>query len=306
MPVTICVVIPAYNAGSTIARALDSVLAQTRPADEIVVVDDASIDETADLARSYDGVTVITLDRRHGASGARNVGIRAAKGEWIAFLDADDAWLPTKLEKQIPAILSDPQISLVFCASDEFAADGEPLGDTYRGCAVTSGEKAWKALLAANFVATPTVVAPRRLLLDLGGFDETLKIAEDQDMWIRLSLAGQFAYVPESLVHVHVRRRSLSTWAFDDQQAYTLPMIERHLAKLRDRLTPEETRNIMGTRIGGIGRIACGHGDLRHGLPMVLRAALLGHQPLRNLALLVKAPLSTLRRVLRRRGRNAA
>ena len=291
--ISVTVVIPAYNAQETLACALDSVLAQTRSADEIIVVDDASSDGTAAVAESYGrhGITVVHLPERRGAAAARNAGIRAAKGNWIAFLDADDEWLPIKLEKQVAAITTNPAASFIFCASEEFSPEGRSWGDTFRGGPVTSGSNAWKALLACNFVATPTVVAPRNLLLQLGGFDEKLAVAEDQDMWIRLALAGPPAYMPERLVRVHVRVQSLSSWSLGDQTAYTLPMIERHLATLRDRLSRSEVRAIRGARLHKIGVITCDHGDLPAGLSMVLRSALLGYHPVRGLAMMVRALL---------------
>ena len=109
--VSISVVIPASNAEATLARALESVLAQTRPPDEIIVVDDASTDCTVRLAKSYadQGVSLLRVRERRGAAAARNLGIAAAKGRWIAFLDADDEWLPAKLEKQAAAISANPE-----------------------------------------------------------------------------------------------------------------------------------------------------------------------------------------------------
>ncbi len=291
---SLSVIIPAHNAEATLARALDSALAQTEPAGDIIVVDDASTDNTAAVAKSYagQGVTLLALASRRGAAAARNAGIRAAKGEWIAFLDADDVWLSAKLEKQAAAISAVRDAAMVFCASEEFSAEGHSLGDTFRGHPVTAGQGAWKALLAHNFVATPTVVAPRALLLALRGFDESLKVAEDQDMWIRLALSGPIAYVPESLVQVHVRPESLSSWKLADQYDYTLSMVERHLKALKGRLSRAEARTILGARFSKTGLNACVHGDLANGLAMILRSVFLGYQPLRGLLALVKAPVA--------------
>ena len=292
--ISISVVIPAYNAEKTLARALDSVLAQTRPSDEIIVVDDASTDRTVRLAKSYAerGVSLLHARERRGAAAARNMGIAGARGQWIAFLDADDEWLPAKLEKQTAAISATPEATFVFCASEEFSFDGQSLGDTFRGWPVTAGREAWKALLACNFVATPTVVARRALLVQLGGFDETLKVAEDQDMWIRLTLAGPPVYVPENLARVHIQPDSLSSWDLADQHAHTLPMIQRHLERLRGALSRSEARAIMGARLNKIGLSAWAHGDLAPGLAMILRSALLGYQPLRSLATVPKVMLA--------------
>ncbi|MDE2181834.1 MAG: glycosyltransferase family 2 protein [Alphaproteobacteria bacterium] len=305
---SVSVVIPAHNAADTLGRALESVFAQTRPPQEVIVVDDGSTDATGDVARSYAarGVNILARPVREGAAAARNAGVRAATGDWVAFLDADDEWLPSKLERQMAAIDRQPEAIFAFCASHEIAPDGRLLGDTYGGRPVTAGRDMWKALLASNFVATPTVLARRSVLAALGGFDESLKVAEDQDMWIRLALAGASVYVPESLVAVHVRPRSLSSWTLADQRMFTLPMIERHLAGLGDRLTKRERRAIVGERAFRTGLSACDNANLAQGLAMVLGAACRGHRPLRGLLLAAKLPLATLYRRLRPGRRTAA
>jgi len=304
--ITITVVIPAYNARATLGRALDSVLAQTRPADEIIVVDDGSTDDSVKIASRYctHGLRLLSLSERRGASAARNAGIVAATGTWIAFLDADDEWLPSKLERQVTAIDMNPGTSFVFCASEELTADGKALGDTFRNGIVTSGNEAWKALLACNFIATPTVMASRALLMKLGGFDETLKVAEDQDMWIRLALAGPPVYVRDSLVRVHVQSKSLSSWSLADQYVYTLPMIKGHLQALSDRLSRSESRAIMGARLSQIGLITCTEGYLMRGLQLILRSALLGHRPLGSLVIMAKALLRRCLRTVRQIAQN--
>jgi hypothetical protein len=293
---SLSVVIPARNAEKTLARALDSVLAQRVTPLETILVDDASSDATAAIAAGFadHGVRVVALDKQRGAAGARNVGIEAATGDWIAFLDADDEWLPHKLEKQVAAIRARPDVSFVFCASHEFAPSGRFIGDTYQGRPVRDDENAWKALLACNFVATPTVVARRELLLRLGGFDEALKVAEDQDMWIRLALEAAPAYVPESLVRVHVRNESLSAWRLGDQVTYTLPMVEQHLERLRPRLAAGEIRAIRGERLHRVGSVAMAQGDFLHGMSLILRSAMLGYRPLQGMMLLAKLPAAKL------------
>ena len=102
----ICAVIPAHNSQATLGRALESVRAQTMPVSQLVVVDDASTDSTSEVARSYQGlnVEVVRMDKNVGAAAARNRGVTAANTELVAFLDADDEWLPTKLEKQAQVI----------------------------------------------------------------------------------------------------------------------------------------------------------------------------------------------------------
>src|SRR4051812_4003511 len=145
----ICAIIPAHNSQATLGRALASVRAQTLPVSQLVVVDDASTDATSEVAKNFEGmnVEVVRLERNVGAAAARNRGIAAANTELIAFLDADDEWLPTKLEKQATVIAANDKVSFVSCGSDLISPDGVNTGDIYRGQAVVTGDLAWKALL---------------------------------------------------------------------------------------------------------------------------------------------------------------
>jgi glycosyltransferase involved in cell wall biosynthesis len=272
---SVSVVIPAHNAAGTIKRALASVLAQTLPADEVLVVDDASGDATSVVALSFPNVRIVRLAERRGAAAARNAGIAAAKGAWIAFLDADDVWRPQKLEKQLAEAREG--VSLVFCASQEFGRDSRPLGDTFRGRDVKTGANAWKDLLRRNFVATPTVMAPRALLARLR-FDEDMPVGEDQDMWIRLALEGALAYVPETLAEVYVQPESLSRYRASDQGRYVLPMIRHHIERLRHRLARREIRAILAERYANAGHIALANGDIARAGVFFSRALFAGYR----------------------------
>lgn len=300
----VSVVIPAYNSSATLARALDSAISQTVPPFETIVVDDCSADDTVAIAQRYAdrGVRVLPLATRSGAAGARNEGIKAARGELIAFLDSDDQWLPTKLEKQLRVMNSDENLSLVSCAATLFAPDGRNLGDLYGGHAPTVGPDAWKALLVTNFIATPSVLARRDKLMALGGFDRSLKIGEDQDMWIRLALVGNIGFEPENLVHVYEQERSLSSWDLEEQLTYTLPMIEKHIGNLSGRLTNAEIRKIRGERIGRLGRVTYTRGARIRGARMVLEASFLGYRPVENIYYLItaSAPATWLKHQVRR------
>lgn len=299
----VSVVIPAHNSAATLGRAIDSALAQTSPVREVLVVDDVSHDDTPRIAQAYAarGVRLVTMPQRGGASGARNAGIFAAQGDLIAFLDSDDEWLADKLARQLPPILDDPRVAFVSCGAGMVMPDGTEAGDLYPGRSVVAGPSAWKALLAANYIATPTVLVWRRHLLALDGFDPTLKVGEDQDMWIRLALLGSLAYVPEPLVRVHMRPDSLSSGDFRDQLRYTLPMIERHLDRLADRLAPSERRRILGERLGRLGRAAYGRGEIAEGARLVWQSARLGYRPASGALILLRhaPPMRWLERRLR-------
>ncbi|SFH71564.1 glycosyltransferase family 2 protein [Planctomicrobium piriforme] len=179
MPVPqISVVIPAYNAEQTIARTLESVLAQSFVPQEIIVVDDGSKDGTAELvARDFPQVTLIR-QANAGPAAARNHGVRVANGDWIALLDSDDAWLPEKIKKQLPAMK--PGTALVHT-------------HTKQDRCKTTQNITFDVLWHHNHIGTSTVVFNKALFLQVGGFEEDRKFigAEDYNMWLRLAATGQ-------------------------------------------------------------------------------------------------------------------
>lgn len=206
----VSIVIPAFNASWCIRRAVDSVLAQTFTDFELIVVDDGSTDETAEILRSYGDALRVVSQPNGGMSCARNAGIRIARGRYIAFLDADDRWLPAKLERQVK--LLDDRPALAFCAATATLEDpdGNVLGAwgcSGSGTASVADVFAAHALIAGG---ASSVLARRDLVGTLGGFDETLFGAEDTDLWIRLAALGHFACIPEALVVVLKRPGSAS------------------------------------------------------------------------------------------------
>ena len=208
----VSVIIPAYNSAAYIRVALDSVLAQTFDRFEIIVINDGSAD-TADLERELEryseSVRYISQENR-GAAAARNAGIRAARGELIAFLDADDSYLPTFLAKQV-ALLRSSGADLVHSDAHVFG-DPRLVGQTFMGVQRASGAATPERLLSIETsVLTSAVVARKAPILDVGCFDESLRRGQDFDLWFRLSKAGyRFAYQPEILVNHKIDDSGLS------------------------------------------------------------------------------------------------
>jgi hypothetical protein len=297
---SISVVIPAYNVEDCISRAIHSVLRQSHLPQEIVVVDDGSTDNTRCAANKFGGLVRVIGQSRTGAAQARNAGIRASSSEIIAFLDADDEWLETKLEKQLD-LHRRQDVVLSFCRSNEFDVDGHDLGDTFRDLRPLRGNDIWRNLLAINFIATPTVMASREKLTAAGGFNSSLKVGEDQDMWIRLALLGPVDFIDESLVRVHMRPESLSSSGFRDQVSFTLPMIWGHLQALKPRLGDREIRAIYAARLGQVGRNACAHREFVLGLSLMAKAIGMGDSLFHNLYHLagLAPPIRWLRTVMR-------
>lgn len=290
-PIRVSTVIPAFNARPFIARALDSVFAQRLPSSEIIVVDDGSTDGTREFVATYKdrGVRLICHEKRGGAAAARNTGIAAARGEYVAFLDADDEWLPGKLERQLAVVSANPNMTFISCRANLIDEDGIDSGDIYRGALPAQGPEAWRTLLAYPCVATPTVLVRRQALTMVGSFNKWLPVAEDQDMWIRLSLLGEVGHIPETLVRVYNTPGSLSKAAIRDQAVYVLPMVSAYVERTRDRLSQQDVNRILGERHSKVGQWAYANRDWWFGLCTMWRAILYGEDPVKILSYVVRA-----------------
>ena len=202
---TVSVVIPTYNRALFLGVAVASVREQTYPCMEIVIVDDGSTDDTAQVvAMLGNGIRYIT-QANAGPAAARNRGIQEARGDLVAFLDTDDRWLPEKTAKQVALISDRPEVALV--ASDEamenaagetlFASNFNHRGifDQIAGGAQGIVPNAPGLLLRVNFISTSTVLARRSVLTGLGGFNRELRYGEDLELWLRIAAEHEVACV---------------------------------------------------------------------------------------------------------------
>ena len=180
----VSVVIPTYNRGWTIKRAVDSVLAQTFRNFELIVVDDGSGDDTADILAGYGTAIRVIRQPNAGVSAARNTGIRAAGGDFIAFLDSDDYWLPEKLQIQSAYFNTHPEA--VICQTEEIWIRNGKRVNPKKVHKKPSG-RIFRASLALCLVSPSAVMLRRELFDEIGGFDETLPACEDYDLWLRIS-----------------------------------------------------------------------------------------------------------------------
>lgn len=206
----VSIVMPAYNCAWCIDRALDSVRAQQFRDFELIVVDDGSTDDTPGLlARRGAELRVIRQDNA-GMSAARNAGIAAARGEYIAFLDSDDWWRPAKLAQQVDLLDRCPDLGFCSHTTELQSPDGEILGH-WGGPEAEDGLVA-RLLSGHSAVAggASSVMVRRSLLERTGGFDATLRGAEDTDLWIRLAAAGRYACLPDAQVVVTRNPHSVS------------------------------------------------------------------------------------------------
>lgn len=179
---TISAVIPAYNSAETLGTAIESVLAQTVPVDQIIVVDDGSRDHTSEVARSYSAVHLIR-QANAGPGPARNRAVEEATGEWLAFLDADDAWVPEKIERQLPHLKDE------YALVHSYTLEDKPADHTDD---VITFDVLWRY----NYIGTSTVLMRRSVYNELGGFDPDRALigCEDYHLWLRMLHAGHRVY----------------------------------------------------------------------------------------------------------------
>lgn len=211
-PPAVSVIIPTYNRAHIIPQAIDSVLDQTFRDFEIIVVDDGSTDDTPAVLQNRYGEKITCIRTKNcGLPAARNTGIKAARGQYIAFLDDDDAWLPEKLELQAALMQNSPSPGLVYCGSYTVDADGTVISET---------RPVKRGALFEDLLCSNDIVGSASAVLIAGGvfsragcFDETLAACEDWDLWIRIARDYMIDFVDQPLVklrkHPNTMQRNL-------------------------------------------------------------------------------------------------
>ncbi len=196
---TISVVIPAYNSAKFIGETIQSILNQTEKPLEIIVVNDGSIDNTAEVVSQYP-VRLIN-QKNQGVSAARNRGVIESKGEWIAFLDGDDLWLPKKLEITRLFIENNSGVEMTSTAFS-VGSGNRPWVKVVPRKFFNSKFPFFNQLYRRSFIATSSVVVKKSALEKVGGFDTSLKAAEDLDLWLRMALAQtKYLFINEFLLY---------------------------------------------------------------------------------------------------------
>jgi glycosyltransferase involved in cell wall biosynthesis len=224
----VSVIIPTYNTATYISAAVDSVLTQTYSPLEVIVVDDGSTDNTADVLGRYADKIRYLYQPNSGPAAARNRGFSEAHGEFIAFLDADDWWTSDKLEQQIPILLANPNIGLVH--ADVVYIDGNT-GRWFERDRPRPNfiGKCYTRLLYGNAISTSTVVLRRECLENLGPFDNHIPAGvEDYELWMRIARRYEFGYIPRSLATYRQHSTNISHNSFVMTTA-ELALISRQL-----------------------------------------------------------------------------
>ncbi|NLT72664.1 MAG: glycosyltransferase, partial [Chloroflexi bacterium] len=201
MTPTVSVIIPTYNRCSYVQQAIDSVLAQTHTDYEIIVIDDGSTDGTGEALRErYGDRITYEWQENQGESVARNRGIALAQGEYIAFLDSDDLWLPEKLEKQVAYLEEHPDAGAVFAEAWIIDGLGQRVSDRRASTGITLDDLSLEGLCFEDCLLLPsTVVLRKALVAAAGGFDVEIHHGEDYEYFARVRLLGSFAHLAEPL-----------------------------------------------------------------------------------------------------------
>jgi len=238
----VSVIIPVYNRAAMVGQAIKSVLAQTYPYSEIIVVDGHSTDNTLEVLASFGGRISILQQTGKGIGNARNEGIAAAQGELIAFLDSDDYWLPRKLELQVRFLQRHPAIDLVHTDFRSVNQDGELIrASAETPLRLVSPAEFAQYEMVYNCIALSTVCLRQKVLPKPNTFDITIRASEDWNLWVQLLLQGcKFSYIPEVLAVYQVHLDALSFYAppsFSGER-----IVEQALSQPLDFLKPEQAR----------------------------------------------------------------
>lgn len=297
----VSVILPLYNAAAHVEAAVANIAAQTQRDIELIMIDDASSDDTRARAEAACAglafpASVIALARNGGAAAARNAGLDRARGRYIAFYDADDRWRPDKLALQVAALEADDALVLVACQGQWWLAEGRK-----GGCVIAADlfgrDDLWRQLFTDSFVSTPCTMLRASALGD-ARFDTSLRIAEDRDLWLRVGATGKIGLIDTVLVDIHYSPESLLQREGARAGSDALRMIRASLARFGHRLTAAERRRALGRAYYELGEpLTRAPGGYARGAAALVRAAALGFRPgfcLRH-ALLSAPPLRALR-----------
>ncbi|MDQ3929530.1 MAG: glycosyltransferase [Chloroflexota bacterium] len=229
---TVSAVITTYNYGRFISRAIESVLAQTLQPDEIIMVDDGSTDDTAQVVARYaDRGLRYVYKANGGGSSARNAGILASHCELIAFLDADDVWLPHKLERQVEQMVRHPNLGLVSGSEWQVDERGEHPYLVARQPLEAAG--VYKQMLVENFIGNTSLALVRRSVFDkVGMFDEKVPLGHDWDMWLRIARAYPISILEEPLIYYTRHSGSLSAGKIEQRYRSNREFHRRYIGQL--------------------------------------------------------------------------
>jgi len=277
----VSVIVPTHNRSSLLRRAIDSVRRQTFSDFEVVVVDDASTDDTAAVVRGYGDsrIRYIKLTGNGGVASARNAGIAAAAGDFIALLDDDDEWLPEKLQRQLELFhRGGGAVGAVYSGYREIdQATSEVIAERLPSL---RGQIFEQLLFAGYFTPTSTIVVRAECFRRLGGFDASFRYGEDYDMWLRVAREYGFDFVNDCLTHVYFQPGGLT-------QNYEAIIAGSELHLERYRAFFASHRAVYSAQLQRLGTLYCFTDRVTTGRSMFIEAIRLDPRSIKNYVCLV-------------------
>jgi hypothetical protein len=251
---TVSVVIPAYNAASTVRSCIDSVLRQTTSCLEVIVVDDGSRDQTAEVVRAIEDPRIRLVSQpNRGVSAARNAGIAAARGEYVSFLDSDDLWMPRYLETTVACARNSSNFGFAYPLWYTFDPRTGLVLDERPTAPPADHDRFLEALLQQKYWGPRTVTAPRALLTSLGGYDKRFWIGEDEHLLVRILLQGLDAVSLDERLFLYRRHARQTTARGPELMAGLIEALEDVEARS---LPSDRTREILNRRLRRVRREA--------------------------------------------------
>lgn len=206
----ISVIIPTYNYAEFISACIDSVINQTYQDHEIIVVDDGSNDNTKEVIKKYNDKILYFFKENGGPSSARNYGIEKATGDYVCFLDADDVFLPKKLEFQAAYINEHKSENIGLLYSDYYCVSRKlKITQYYESRGFKTHDEALRYLFSYNYINTSTVMIPKDCIDDIGVFNESYRYLEDYELWLRIGCKYKFGYINKPLVKTRSHFKNL-------------------------------------------------------------------------------------------------
>lgn len=227
----VSIITPTYNREDFIAVAIDSVLAQTMPDFELLIVDDGSTDNSRALIETYinkDSRVKYFYQQNQGQSVARNLALKEAKGDYICFLDSDNYWPADRLEKSLAAFAAHPEADIIYGDCITINEHGDII--SYDNMKRYSGRIAAR-LLKDNFISMNTTTTRRKCFNEMGGMSGKRRVADDYDLWLKFSAKYTFQYIPEYLAYYRVMENQISTnkkLRFDTNEKIILDFLEAY------------------------------------------------------------------------------
>jgi glycosyltransferase involved in cell wall biosynthesis len=229
----VSVVMPAYNRSYLLSRTLDSVLRQTLKPHEVLVVDDHSTENLREVLGNHKVRLIPSVGK--GVSAARNTGVRAATGDWIAFLDSDDEWMPEKLKKQMDYLSQNPHLDFIH-TNESWIRNGKMIPQLAKH--QKSGGRIFAKCTEQCVIAASSVLAKKEFLIQMGLFDESFIVCEDFDFWLRIAAKNEIGFLQETLTIKHGGHAEQLSLQHHSMDLWRVRALAKHLNE--SELLPEE------------------------------------------------------------------